>query len=83
MVFSGLSVPLFSILQGIGNANIPVIIMLTGCAVKMILNVILVSIPEINILGAGIASTTGKPKVGWAIVAVPSRIFHFHVADLL
>ncbi len=70
MVFSGLSVPLFSILQGIGNANIPVIIMLTGCAVKMILNVILVSIPEINILGAGIAST-----VCYGIIFIASLYF--------
>lgn len=57
MIFLALSVPIFSILQAIGKPKIPVRIMLFACIIKMVMNILLVSVPEINILGAGIATT--------------------------
>lgn len=57
MIFLALSAPIFSSLQAIGKAHIPVKVMLVSCIVKVIMNVLLVSIPEINIMGAGISTT--------------------------
>lgn len=57
MIFLALSMPIFASLQAIGKAHVPVKIMLISCIVKVTLNIILVSIPEINIMGAGISTT--------------------------
>ncbi len=47
-----------SILQATGNAVVPVRNMLLGAAVKLLINYILVAQPEINIMGAPIATLT-------------------------
>lgn len=57
MIFLSLSTPVFSILQAIGKAKVPVKITLFSCGVKMILNILLVRIPKINIMGAAVATT--------------------------
>lgn len=57
MIFLALTATVFSILQAIGKARIPVKITLAACAVKMLLNILLVSVPHINISGAAVATT--------------------------
>jgi stage V sporulation protein B len=56
VIFLALSFPVFSMLQGTGRADIPLKIMLAGVAVKFIGNILLVSVPQINITGAGIST---------------------------
>ena len=56
IIFSALALPLLSVLQGIGKANIPVMIMLCGCILKLVVNILTIKIPKINILGAGIST---------------------------
>ncbi len=56
IIFLCLSYPMFSIFQGTGKAIMPVKIMLVGVLVKSVANIILVSIPELNISGASIAT---------------------------
>lgn len=56
VIMLALSFPLFSMLQGTGRADMPLKIMLAGVAVKLIGNIVLVSIPQINISGAGIST---------------------------
>lgn len=56
VIFLCLSFPVFSMLQGIGRADLPVKIMLAGVAVKLIANLILIPIPEINVCGAAIGT---------------------------
>ena len=51
-VLSGLSMPITSMLQAIEKQKIPVITVLTGTAIKIVLNIILIGIPSINIMGA-------------------------------
>jgi len=51
-----LTFPVFSVLQAVGRADIPVKAMIVGVAVKFVGNFILVPIPEINITGAGIST---------------------------
>ena len=46
------------ILQGIGHIKIPVVGAILGAIVKVILNYLLIGIPELNVLGA-VLSTTG------------------------
>ena len=46
------------ILQGIGHIKVPVIGAILGAIVKVILNYLLIGIPELNVLGA-VLSTTG------------------------
>lgn len=55
-VFSGLSAPLTSMLQAIGKQNIPVRNIAIGMGLKIVVNYILVGIPEINIHGAPIGT---------------------------
>ncbi|MDR1241000.1 MAG: polysaccharide biosynthesis protein [Oscillospiraceae bacterium] len=55
-VFTALSTPVCSMLQAIGRADLPVKIISIGVVIKIILNYILVGIPEINIQGAGIGT---------------------------
>ena len=52
VVFICLSAPINSILQALGRADIPAKIVLVGGAVKLVLNIVLVSNPYINIMGS-------------------------------
>ncbi|MGN0621973.1 MAG: polysaccharide biosynthesis C-terminal domain-containing protein [Porcipelethomonas sp.] len=56
VIFLALSFPVFSMLQAIGRADAPVKIMLAGVAVKLIGNLLLIQIPEINVSGAAIST---------------------------
>lgn len=51
-LFTGMTTPMTNLLQAIGKQNIPVINIGIGAVIKLILNLILVSIPGINIKGA-------------------------------
>ena len=54
--FSAMSQTIYGSLQGMGKIYIPALSVLTGGIAKVILNLILVPIPEINIYGAPIGS---------------------------
>lgn len=56
VILLALTTPVFAMLQAIGRADLPVKIMLIGVAVKLAGNLILIPIPEINIVGAGIST---------------------------
>lgn len=56
LIFSALSQTMSGTLQGIGKVYVPAIGLLVGCVIKIILNVILIRIPEVNIYGAVISS---------------------------
>lgn len=55
-VFSGLAMPLTNMLQAIGKQIVPVINIAIGAVVKIVVNYILVSNGEINILGSAIGT---------------------------
>jgi len=57
VIFLCLSFPLFSVLQGINRADLPIKIMLVGVVIKLVGNVLLLSIPSTAIYGAGISTT--------------------------
>ncbi len=57
MVFLCMSSPLFSIIQGISKPAVSVRIMLIASGVRLLLNIILVSNPKVNIMGAAISTT--------------------------
>ena len=56
MIFTALNQTLSGSLQGVGKVFAPATGLLIGCAVKFILNVILIRQPHINIYGAPISS---------------------------
>jgi len=56
LIFSALAQTINGSLQGIGKVFVPALGLLVGCVIKIILNVILIRIPEINIYGAAISS---------------------------
>lgn len=56
IIFVAISTPLCSMLQAIGRADVPLKILTVGMVMKVVLNYILVGIPEINIQGAGIGT---------------------------
>lgn len=51
-----LTFPVFSVFQAVGRADIPLKAMLAGVVTKLIGNILLVPVPEINIAGAGIST---------------------------
>ncbi|MEG0664211.1 MAG: DUF2627 family protein, partial [Clostridia bacterium] len=55
-IFLAVVTPLYSVLQGIGRADIPVIFMVIGGILKVIINFALVGVPQINIYGAAIGT---------------------------
>ena len=56
VIFLSVSSVLFAALQAVGRSDVPVKIMLWGVAVKLMGNILLVSVPELNVAGAA-AST--------------------------
>ena len=52
VIFFALLAPINSMLQAIGKQDTPVKLMLVGCSAKIIINTILIGIPEINVMGA-------------------------------
>lgn len=56
IIFIALSQTLSGALQGLGKVIVPAVALLTGAGAKLVLNYILVPIPEINIKGAAISS---------------------------
>lgn len=56
-VFSGLSMPLTSMLQAIGKPIAPVKNIAVGAVLKIIVNFLLVGRPEVNIMGAPVGTT--------------------------
>lgn len=56
IIFVAISTPICSMLQAIGRSDLPLKILTVGIVIKILLNYILVGIPEINIQGAGIGT---------------------------
>lgn len=56
VIFMTLSVPVNSMLQAIGRADIPVRLLLVGMILKLAANFLLVTIPEVNMMGACIGT---------------------------
>lgn len=57
VIFLCLSFPLFSVLQGINRTDLPIKIMLFGVAIKLIGNILTLSVPSIAVYGAGISTS--------------------------
>lgn len=77
LTVSGLTVVLFtvvqatsSILQGLRKQNLPAITMVLGVLCKIVLNYILIAIPDINIHGGPIASI-----VCYSVAMIPNLVF--------
>ncbi len=76
IIFLALCQTATGVLQGIGHIKVPVVGAVLGAIVKVILNAVLIPIPQLNILGA-VLSTTGCYVVASAFdVYVLSRITH-------
>ncbi len=56
LVFSALTQTITGALQGIGRVYVSAVAILVGCVFKVILNITLIRIPEINIYGAAVSS---------------------------
>ena len=56
LIFLGLTVPLFAVLQGLGHAGKPPKYMLVGMIVKFVVNLVTISIPYINVNGAALGT---------------------------
>lgn len=54
-----LSSAMFGIFQSIGKAHIPLILMIGSVLIKLLLNPILISIPQLNVAGAALSSIIG------------------------
>lgn len=55
-VCCGLAVPLYSVLQGLGRADLPVWFLLVGSGVKLAGNLVLIPLPQLGLAGAAIAT---------------------------
>ena len=64
--------PLFAMLQAIGRADLPVKLMVVGTVVKLVGNMVLIPLPQVNLLGAPISTT-----VCYFIIAVMASVALF------
>ncbi len=55
-IFASTSTPICSMLQAVGRVDLPVKLLAIGMTIKIIINYILVGIPQINIQGAGVGT---------------------------
>lgn len=55
-VCCGLAVPLYSVLQGLGRADLPVWFLLMGSGIKLAGNLVLIPLPQLGLAGAAIAT---------------------------
>lgn len=58
-IFMVLSSSMFGIFQSIGKAHIPLVLMTGSVLLKLFLNPVLISIPQLNIAGAALSSIAG------------------------
>lgn len=58
-IFMVMSSAIFGAFQSIGKAHVPLVLMICSVFVKLLLNPILISIPQLNIAGAALASICG------------------------
>lgn len=58
-IFTAASTPICSMLQAIGRVDLPVKIISVGLVIKILVNYVLVGIPQINIQGAGLGTLVG------------------------
>lgn len=71
VIFQAVTIPCFSVLQTIGKSHLPIFISLIGGAVKLILNIILIPIPQINICGAAISTVIAQGLICiWSAAAM-------------
>lgn len=71
VIFMSISIPCFSALQTIGSPKLPIIIMLAGGAAKLVFNVILIPIPELNICGVAISTVIAQGVICiWSAAAL-------------
>ncbi len=56
LIFLALATPLFSVLQAVGRADLPVKLTAAGTVVKLLLNLALISRPQIGIIGAAVGT---------------------------
>ena len=56
VIFIAISTPLCSMLQAVGRMDVPLKLFVIGMIIKIIINYILVGIPQINIQGANVGS---------------------------
>lgn len=55
-IFAAAATPLMSLLQAAGHMDLPVILTVLGLLIKVVLNYILVGVPQLNILGGGLST---------------------------
>ena len=58
-IFMVTSSAMFGIFQSIGKAHIPLVLMIGSVLIKLVLNPLLISIPQLNIAGAALSSIIG------------------------
>lgn len=64
MIFISITVTTFSLLQAVGNVKAPLKILAVGLVIKLILNIVLISIAPLNINGAAISTSICYMYIG-------------------
>lgn len=77
VIFLALSIPMFSCFQAAGKADIPVKLMLVGVAVKLMGNLCLIPIPQINVSGAALSTL-----LCYAVIFVLCVIFYIRTSKV-
>ena len=77
MIFISITVTMFSLLQAVGNVKAPLKILTGGLVIKLILNIILISVERLNINGAAISTSVSYMFIG--ICAVRSFVKYTEV----
>lgn len=77
IIFISITVTMFSLLQAVGNVKAPLKILSGGLIIKLILNITLMNIPQLNISGAAISTSISYMFIG--ICAIHSFVRYTNV----
>ncbi len=80
VIFVSVAIPIYSMLQAVGRADIPVKLMITGGAIKLIVNFYLVAQPGINIKGAPIGTLLCYAFIGVSSVICLVKYTHLKIS---
>ncbi len=71
VIFLCLASPVFAVLQAIGRPDLPVRITIAAGVAKLVVNFLLIPLPELNITGAAIATTLMYAVISiWSLVEI-------------
>ncbi len=78
-VFSAVTTPLSAMLQAVGKTVLPVLLTVFGLIIKVVLNYILVGLPEVNLIGGAVSTLISTALTVLLLYIALCRVLHIRL----